>query len=100
VCKIGVLPLQGTMTMKINVEIEATPQELRNFFGLPNLEPLQHEMLEMIRKNMSSGMEGFDPLTVMRPFLLPDQTQSLQALQKAFWQAMMGQTTITKDADK
>lgn len=75
--------------MKIHFDIEATPQELRSFFGLPDVEPLQHEMLEMIRKNMSSGMEGFDPLTVMKPFL-PEQMQSISGLQKAMWQAIMG----------
>lgn len=87
--------------MKISVDIEATPQELRSFFGLPNLEPLQNELLEVIRKNMSTGMEGFDPLTIMKPFLVPEQSQSLHALQKTFWQAMMGQPiTTTKETDK
>lgn len=87
--------------MKISIDIETTPQELRSFFGLPDLEPLQNEMLNIIRKNMSAGIEGFDPLTVMKPFLLPDQSHSLQALQKTFWQAMMGQPiTTTKDTDK
>ncbi|ALG67201.1 DUF6489 family protein [Beggiatoa leptomitoformis] len=75
--------------MKIKVDVEATPQELRSFFGLPDLEPLQNEMLEIIRKNMSAGMDGFDPATLMKPFL-PEHLQSLSTLQKTFWQAMMG----------
>jgi hypothetical protein len=82
--------------MKIHFDIDATPQELRSFFGFPNIEPLQNEMLEMIRKNMSVGMEGFDPLTLMKPFL-PEHMQSLTALQSAFWQAMLGQDKHEKD---
>jgi hypothetical protein len=86
--------------MKIHFDIEATPQELRSFFGLPDVEPLQHEMLEMIRKNMSSGVVGFDPLTVMKPFL-PEQMQSISGLQKAMWQAIMGNAKPqTADKDK
>ncbi|EIJ42034.1 hypothetical protein BegalDRAFT_1132 [Beggiatoa alba B18LD] len=84
--------------MKIKVDVEATPQELRSFFGLPNLEPLQDEMLEIIRKNMSTGIEGFDPATLMKPFL-PEHLQSLSTLQKTFWQAMMGMSN-NHDKDK
>jgi hypothetical protein len=75
--------------MKITFDIDATPQELRAFFGLPNVEPLQEEMLEMIRKNMTAGMEGFDPASLMKPFL-PEHLQSLTTLQKAYWQALLG----------
>jgi len=77
--------------MKITFDIDATPQELRTFFGLPNIESLQEEMLVMIRKNMSAGMEGFDPATLMKPFL-PEHLQSLTTLQKAYWQAILGNT--------
>ena len=78
--------------MKIHFDIDATPQELRSFFGLPNIEPLQDELLELIRKHMAIGTEGFDPTTLMKPFL-PEHLQTLTSLQKAFWQAMLGQTT-------
>lgn len=82
--------------MKIHFDIDATPQELRSFFGLPNIEPLQEELLELIRKNMSAGTEGFEPSTLMKPFL-PEHLQSLTSLQKAFWQAMLGPTTPKKE---
>lgn len=57
--------------MKIHFDIDATPQELRTFFGLPNIESLQNEMLDTFRKNMAAGVEGFDPATLMKPFF-PD----------------------------
>jgi len=82
--------------MKIQFDIDATPQELRTFFGLPNLEPLQNEMLDFIRKNMAAGVEGFDPATMMKPFL-PEHMQSLTTLQKKLWQAMLGQTHSDDD---
>ncbi|HID99957.1 MAG TPA: hypothetical protein EYP59_06675 [Thiotrichaceae bacterium] len=85
--------------MKIHFDIDATPQELRSFFGLPNLEPLQNEILEIIRQNMSAGIEGFDPATVMKPFL-PEHLHSLTALQKSLWEAMLGQSQSHTDSEK
>ncbi len=82
--------------MKIKFDIDVTPQELRTFLGLPNLEPLQTEMLEQIRKNMSAGVEGFDPLSLTK-HLMPEQLHTLGALQKTFWQTMF---SAGKNQDK
>lgn len=72
--------------MKITFDIEATPQELRTFFGLPDVEPLQQEMLEVLRRNMAAGAVGFDPVALMKPWL-PAHMQSMEALQRRFWEA-------------
>lgn len=82
--------------MKITIDVEATPQEVRSFFGLPNIEPLQNEMVEMMRKNMVSGMEGFDPMTVMKVFL-PEQSQAFNNFQQTFWKVMTGKGTHTTE---
>jgi len=73
--------------VKIKLDLDATPQELRTFFGLPDLEPLQKEMLDNIREKMGAGIEGFDAASLMKPFL-PESMQSMQAVQKQFWDAM------------
>lgn len=72
--------------MKITIDVEATPQEMREFFGLPNLAPLQDDIVNAIRNNMNQGAAGFDPLTLMKP-LFPAQMQSMEMLQKSFWDA-------------
>ena len=82
--------------MKIKLDIEANAQEMRDFLGLPDVKPLQQEMLENIRENMHKGVAGFDPLTLMKP-VLPAQMQSLEALQKAFWNSLGG---AGDDSDK
>jgi hypothetical protein len=74
--------------MKIHLDIEATPQELRTFFGLPEVEGLQRELMEEIRRKWKAGMEGFDPATLMAPFL-PEHLRSLEALQRSFWQSFI-----------
>ncbi len=74
--------------MKINVSIEATAQEMRDFLGLPNVQPLQDEMMQIIRDNVQKGVAGFDAVSLMRP-LLPVQLPSMEALQKTFWDAFI-----------
>lgn len=72
--------------MKIQVEMDVTPEELRTFFGLPDVRPLQEEMLAQLRERMLAGTAGFDPANLMRPFLTPN-LQAMEGLQRAFWQA-------------
>ena len=86
--------------MKITVDIEATAQEMREFLGLPNVQPLQDEVMDTILENMKHGVTGFDAMTLMKP-MLPAQMQSMETLQKAFWDAFAkassGQESKTKD---
>ncbi len=70
--------------MKINVEIDATPEELRKFFGLPDVSALQDELMAKFREKMESGMTEYDPIKLMEPYL-PDNLKSMEGFQKAFW---------------
>ncbi len=73
--------------MKIKVDLEATPEELRQFLGLPDVKRLQDELMEDLRRRMLEGQEGYDPLSLMRP-MLPAHLQSMEALQRAFWSGL------------
>ena len=77
--------------MKIKFDIEVTPQELRTFFGLPDVEPLQQRLLAQIEEQMRAGTAGFDPLSLMKPFL-PGSLQTFDGMQKAFWDAVKAST--------
>jgi hypothetical protein len=82
--------------MKINFSIDTTPEEMRRFFGLPDVSSLQEEMLNQVRENMKSGMEGFDAMSLMKPWL-PPHLQQMETMQKAFWDVMMQQNGEKKD---
>ncbi len=79
--------------MKIRIDIDITPQELRDFFGLPDVQPIQNEFLEKVQENMRAGVDGFDPLTLLKP-LIPNNPQMIEAMQQAFWSGF----TPKKDA--
>jgi hypothetical protein len=72
--------------MQIKISVDATPEEMRRFFGLPDVAPLQEEMIQRIQEKMRAGDEGFDPLTLMQTYLAPN-VSTLEAMQKAFWES-------------
>ncbi len=84
--------------MKINISIDATPDELRRCFGLPDLGPLQDEALEMIRERMKKGVEGYDALSLMRQ-LAGAGYPGWEGLQKAFWDSLKGSSGKSSDSD-
>ncbi len=64
--------------MKINVEFDLTPEEFRQALGLPDVEAFQKDLLNRIQKQMESGAEGYDPMSLMQPFLQqPGLSQNL-----------------------
>jgi hypothetical protein len=55
--------------MNFRVDIEITPQELRKLLGLPDVEALQREMMDDLRKRMLEGVDGYDPVKLFQPYL-------------------------------
>jgi len=72
--------------MKVNVSVEATAQEMREFLGLPNVQPLHDDVLKALRDNVQRGVINFDALNLLKP-LLPTQFYSMEMVQK-FWEAV------------
>ncbi|MDT0617973.1 hypothetical protein RM531_05770 [Salinisphaera sp. P385] len=52
--------------MKINIEIDVTPAELRHFLGLPDVAGLQEDMIDYVRTRVSRGADNFDPAELLR----------------------------------
>lgn len=55
--------------MNFRIDIEMTPEELRRALGLPDVASLQQEMIAKVREQMEAGAEGYDPLTLLKPYL-------------------------------
>lgn len=73
--------------MKINVEVDITPDELRRFLGLPDVAPLQQELMERLRERMESGVADYDPVKLMEPFVTGNM-KSFEVLQNLFFNSM------------
>ncbi|MFB1489665.1 MULTISPECIES: DUF6489 family protein [unclassified Thiocapsa] len=55
--------------MKISVDVEMTPEEMRKLFGLPDVEAFQRQLMDDIRERMVSGTEGYDPIKLFQPYV-------------------------------
>ena len=78
--------------MKLKIEVDTTPEELRRFFGLPDVSTIQKEMMENLREKMMTGVEGYDPIKLLEPFL-PNNLKSMESFQNAFWNLATGKTS-------
>ena len=52
--------------MKVTVEIDCTPLEARQFFGLPDVQPMQALVMAEVEKKVLAQMETFSPDGLMR----------------------------------
>ncbi len=68
--------------MKMNIEIECTPAEARQFLGLPNVEPMQAAVMDQFQKKMLTEMDRISPEAVMNTWLslMPQGAEQMQKL--------------------
>jgi hypothetical protein len=55
--------------MKFHIDVDVSADELRKLFGFPDLEGLQKQLLEQIQVKIDEGVDGYDPLDLMQPYL-------------------------------
>jgi len=55
--------------MKVNIEIDCTPLEARQFFGLPDLGPMQTAVMDKLQQQMTSNIEKMAPEALMQNWL-------------------------------
>lgn len=73
--------------MKISIDIDCTPEEARDFFGLPDVKPMQDALMQQLQDRLSANLQAMDPETMMKSWL-PASMQGFEQLQKAFWSQM------------
>ena len=70
--------------MKITFDIDCTPEEARQFLGLPNVRPMQEAMMKEIQARMQANLNAMDPETMLKTWM-PAGIQGMEQLQKMFW---------------
>ena len=73
--------------MKVNFDIECTPEEARAFFGLPDVAPLQERMMKELEDKMLENLKSMDPDKIVQTWL-PATIQGWGEMQKMFWSQM------------
>ena len=70
--------------MKVNVEVDCTPEEARAFFGLPDVQPMQQAVLRELEARLRANIQAMDPEVMVKTWL-PAGLQGVDQLQKMFW---------------
>ena len=58
--------------MKVNIEIDCTPLEARQFFGLPDVSPMQTAVMDKLQQQMMSNIDKVSPEKLMQSWLTFD----------------------------
>ncbi len=81
--------------MKIKVDIDCTPKEVREFFGLPDVAPMQErlmgeveERLQTALKQMESGELWQTWMPMASPLTGKAGLESLEQMRRFFWPGM------------
>lgn len=69
--------------MKVNIELDLTPEEARRFFGLPDITPIQEQIMERIQDQIKASA---DPayLGKLASQMVTGGMQSMDSFQRAF----------------
>lgn len=75
--------------MKVHIEMDMTPEEARAFMGLPDVRPMQENMMGEMQARMKAAFDANDPEGMVRAWLPfsygAGGAEAFQKLQKAMW---------------
>lgn len=75
--------------MRFQINLDCTPEEARQFFGLPDVMPLQQTMMEELSKRLSEGIHTLEPDVLMKTWV-PAIFQGWTQMQQNWWTQMQG----------
>ncbi len=79
--------------MKIKIEVDIGPTELREFLGLPDTSEMQRELLQVAQKKFQAGVENIDPVALVKGWM------PLSLLSVEQWQRRLAKALEKLDAD-
>ena len=77
--------------MKVQIEIDCTPREAREFLGLPDLAAMQTRMGEGLEERFREALAGLDAQALLKMWLpggMPGGMKGFEDLQKSFWEGL------------
>ena len=75
--------------MKITMDIECTPEEARTFLGLPDVKPMQEQLMRELKDRMTANIRAMEPDAMLRTWL-PATMKGFEQMQEIFMSQMTG----------
>jgi hypothetical protein len=87
--------------MKIVLEIDCTPDEARQFLGLPDLKPVQAAIMGKLEKQMLDAADAFSAESLLRTWLslVPQDPAQMQEMFARLFRSAFGGGTGTHKSD-
>ncbi len=79
----------GASPMKITMDVECTPEEARAFLGLPDVKPMQEQLMQEVQERMAANIRAMEPEAMLRTWL-PATLKGFEQLQEIFMSQMTG----------
>jgi hypothetical protein len=73
--------------MKITIDIDCTPEEVRRFMGLPDVAAMQESLLKEMHQRMMANIGSLKPGEMTKAWL-PMGLESWMDFQKSFWKQL------------
>jgi hypothetical protein len=73
--------------MKLKFDIDCTPEELRDFFGLPEVKPMQDRLMADLEERMRANLKALEPEAMLQTWL-PAGIKGWEQLQQMFFSQM------------
>jgi hypothetical protein len=81
-----------SIPMKATINIDCTPDEARQFMGLPDVQPFQEEMMKIMRDKVLENLKMMEPEVAMRTWM-PLMNQGMSQGMDFFKSMMSGAAT-------
>jgi Family of unknown function (DUF6489) len=75
--------------MKITLDIDCTPEEARAFLGLPDVKPMQEQLMRELQERMAASIRSMAPDEMMKTWL-PAGLASFEQMRELFLHAAKG----------
>lgn len=70
--------------MKFQINVDCTPEEAREFFGLPDILPMQQDLMDLVSQRLSENIQTMEPEVLMKTWV-PALFQGWTDIQSHFW---------------
>ena len=75
--------------MKVTMNVDCTPEEARAFLGLPDVKPMQEQLMRELQERMAANIRAMEPEAMLRTWL-PATLKGLEQMQEIFMSQMTG----------
>ena len=73
--------------MKVTIKIDCTPEEARAFLGMPDIRPLQDEIMAGLKERMEEALSRFDPEAMLKEWTVASSDGMNQMME--MWRHML-----------